>query len=148
MHGASTALLRKAMAADGVLIAIDPHPPGRLGVSFERWIAEREIAKYPRGRVELLRKLSHDAVSGWARTLDFLFIDGDHSWDGIDRDWRGFSPFVEAEGVVLLHDSRSVPGREDPDSVRYTETVIRKDHRFQVIEEVDSLTVLERLKVA
>lgn len=146
MHGASTALLRRAMAADGVLTGLDPHPPGRLGVSFERWIAEREVSKYPRGHVELLRKLSHEAVSTWTRALDFLFIDADHSWNGVDRDWRGYSPFVEAEGVVLLHDSRSVPWREDPESVRYTATVILQDPRFRMVEEVDSLTVLERLK--
>ena len=134
------------MAADGVLTGLDPHPPGRLGVSFERWIAQREVGKYPRGQVELLRKLSHEAVSSWTRAIDFLFIDGDHSWKGIDGDWRGYSPFVEPEGVVLLHDSRSVPWREDLESVRYTATVILKDPRFRVIEEVDSLTVLERLK--
>ena len=115
-------------------------------MSFERWIATREIAKHPRGRVELLRKLSHEALPGWTRPLDFLFIDGDHSREGIDRDWKGYSEFVEPGGVVLLHDSRSVPGREDPESVLYTETVVRNDARFRVVEEVDSLTVLERLK--
>lgn len=146
MHGASTAILRRAMAPDGVLTGIDPHPPGRLGISFERWIAKREVAKYPRGCVDLVRKLSHEALSSWTRALDLLFIDGDHSWDGIDRDWRGYSGFVESGGVVLLHDSRSVPWREDADSVRYTAMVVVKDRRFRVVEEVDSLTVLERLK--
>jgi predicted O-methyltransferase YrrM len=148
MHGASTALLRKSMAADGILTGIDPHLRGRLGVSFERWIAERELRSHPRGRVELLREFSHDALSGWSRPIDFLFIDGDHSWGGIDRDWRGFASFVKAEGVVLLHDSRSVSWREDADSVRYTQTVILPDRRFRVVEEVDSLTVLERRKEA
>jgi predicted O-methyltransferase YrrM len=146
MHGASTALIRSAMAPDGFLTGIDPHPRGRLGVSFERWIAKREIKRHPRGRVELLRKLSHEALSSWRRSLDFLFIDGDHSWSGIERDWRGFSDYVEPGGVVLLHDSRSVPGRADPDSVRFTVEVILKDPRFRIVEEVDSLTVLERLK--
>lgn len=144
MHGASTALMRKVMDPDGTLTGIDPHPPGRLGVSFERFIAEKEVQRQPGGRVEFLRMRSTDAVAIWTRPIDCLFVDGDHSWSGIDCDWRGFSPFVVPGGVVLLHDSRSVPEREDADSVRYTDAVVRKDLRFRLIEGVDSMTVFER----
>ena len=47
-------------------------------------------------------------------------------------------------GVVALHDSRSTPGNADLDSVRFTTDVVRQDPRFEVIDEVDSLTVLRR----
>jgi predicted O-methyltransferase YrrM len=144
MHGVSTALMRGVMDHEGTLTAIDPHPPGRLGVSFERWIAQREIARNPGGKVDLLRTWSHSAAKTWTATLDFLFVDGDHSWEGIERDWQGFSRFLIPRGVAILHDSRSVPTRPDLDSVRYTETVVRGDPRFQVVDEVDSMTVLER----
>ncbi len=144
MHGVTTAVLRGAMREDGVLTAIDPHPAGRLGVSFERAIAEREVAAVPRGRVVLLRKYSRDALAGWTGSIDFLFVDGDHSLRGIDEDWRGWTPFVEPGGIVALHDSRPVPGRPDADSVRYTRDVVTVDARFLVIDAVDSLTVLRR----
>lgn len=133
------------MHPEGVWTGIDPHVPGRLGVSFERWTAERELARVARGRAELLRTWSHEAAPSWTRPLDFLFIDGDHSWQGIDRDWRGYSKHVVYGGAVALHDSRSVPERPDLDSVRYTQTVIRLDPRFEVVEEVDSMTVLKRV---
>lgn len=144
MFGASSALMRGVMAPDALWTGIDPHPPGRLGVSFERRVAERELARVPRGRAELLRAWSHEAAADWSRPIDLLFIDGDHSWEGIERDWRGFSPHVVPGGVVVLHDSRSLPGREDLDSVRYTQTVVRADERFRLVEEVDSMTVVER----
>ena len=38
-HGVTTCVLRKAMASDGVLFAVDPYPVGRLGLSAQRLIA-------------------------------------------------------------------------------------------------------------
>ena len=145
MHGVTTALLRSVMDAEGIVTGIDPHPPGRLGWSFERGIALRETARPGRGRAVLLRQRSHDAARAWRAAIDFLFIDGDHSWAGIDRDWRDWSGFVAPRGRVALHDSRGVPARPDLDSVRYTAKVILRDQRFRPVDAVDSLTVLERV---
>ncbi|MBI3466423.1 MAG: class I SAM-dependent methyltransferase [Planctomycetes bacterium] len=144
MYGANTALLRSVMDPLGTVTGIDPHPNGRLRVSFERWIALRELARRRRGTAQLLRKPSFEAAGDWGTPIDFLFIDGDHSWAGIDRDWRDWSRHVTLGGVVALHDSRSVPGRQDLDSVRYTQTVVLRDSRFREIDAADSLTVLER----
>jgi len=141
-HGGTTGLLRSVMDPAGTLTGIDPHPPGRLGVSFERAIARREVVRHRGGRAVLLRSLGHEAAVGWKTPIDFLFIDGDHSWAGIERDCRGL---VAPGGRVALQDSRSVPGRPDPDSIRYTREVILPDPRFRVIDAVESLTVLERI---
>ena len=145
MHGATTALLRVAMHPGGTVTGIDPHPNGRLGVSFERWIAHREVAQHPHGRAILLRQWSHQAAATWRSGIDFLFVDGDHSRDGLARDWADWSPFVVPRGVAALHDSRSVPWRPDLESVGYTQEVILEDRRFCLLEEVDSLTILERV---
>ena len=145
LHGVTTALLRGAMAEDGVVTGIDPHPAGRLGVSFERWIALREIARSPRGRAVLVRATGAAAAAAWREPIDFLFVDGDHAWAGIDADWRGWSGHVAPGGVVALHDSRSVAERADLDSVRYTREVVLRDPRFREIDAVESLMVLERV---
>lgn len=36
--------------------------------------------------------------------LDVLFIDGDHSYDGVKADWEMYSPLVRSGGVVGFHD--------------------------------------------
>lgn len=146
MHGATTALFRRVMAADGTVTGIDPHPPGRLLVSFERLVALHELGKYPRGSAVLVRKTSHEAAVGWSAPIDFLFIDADHTWTAIERDWRDWTPHVVAGGLVALHDSRSVVDHPDPDSVRFTHDVVLHDQRFREIDVVDTLTVLERLR--
>jgi predicted O-methyltransferase YrrM len=144
MHGVTTRVLRSVMHPDGTLTAIDPHPRGRLGVSFERLVAMREVSRVKSGHIVFQRCRSHEAAVAWTAPIDFLFVDGDHSWDGIDADWRDWSPHVVGHGIVALHDSREVPGTAPLDSVRYTTDVILRDRDFTVVDAVDSLTVLER----
>ncbi|MDE3154709.1 MAG: class I SAM-dependent methyltransferase [Acidobacteriota bacterium] len=145
MHGVGTRLLREVMHPDGTLAAIDPFPPGRLGISFERLVARREAAQVPRGRVIFDRRPSRDVAAGWTAPVDFLFIDGDHSRAGIEADWQGWRRFIPVGGLIALHDSRAVPGHPVLDSVRYTEEVILPDPAFTVVDAVDSLTMLQRV---
>ena len=36
--------------------------------------------------------------------IDFLFIDGDHSYEGATADYELFSPMVAADGLIGFHD--------------------------------------------
>jgi predicted O-methyltransferase YrrM len=149
-HGVTTCRLRAAMATDGVLYAVDPYPTGRLGISFQRRIAHAEVRRVTTGRVVWVRKTGAEAARELAGELagrvDFVFIDGDHSYDGLRGDWEGWSGLIAPGGFVALHDSQSTPDRmiDDAGSVRYTQGVILGDPRFEVTDEVDSLTVLRR----
>jgi predicted O-methyltransferase YrrM len=144
--GASTRLLRSVMAADGEIVGVDPFFRGRIGVPFQKWTAERQLASSANGAARLIDAFSHDAVKTWSAPIDFLFIDADHSWKGIDGDWKEWSKFVEPGGIVALHDALPVSFRADEDSVRYYAEVIAKDARFEPIEGVDSLAVVRRLR--
>jgi predicted O-methyltransferase YrrM len=149
-HGVTTCILRGAMAPDGVLYAVDPYPVGRLGVSLQQPIAHREVGRIRRGGVVWLRMTGADAarhLTSWgAAPIDFVFIDGDHSYEGLCADWTGWSPLVAPGGIVALHDSRPCPGRpiEGVGSVKYTAEVISLAPGFQVVDGVESLTVLRR----
>jgi len=44
--------------------------------------------------------------------IDFLFIDGDHSYEGIKADWENYSGMVKHGGVVAMHDLIAPAGRE------------------------------------
>jgi predicted O-methyltransferase YrrM len=39
-----------------------------------------------------------------ASKLDFLFIDGDHAYEGVKRDWEMYSCLVRSGGIVAFHD--------------------------------------------
>ena len=78
--------------------------------------------------------------------VELIFIDGDHSYEGLVQDWRAWSPLVGEGGAVCLHDSRSTPERQidDAGSVRATAEIVRKDPGFELVEEIDSLTIVRR----
>lgn len=55
--------------------------------------------------VKIVRSTSAEAAATWSEPIDLLFIDGDHSYDGVKADWERFSPFVSEFGVVVFHDT-------------------------------------------
>lgn len=93
----------------GRLFAIDPHAttgwndPGRSDsfVTLQRNLRRCGVANY----VEVVRQTSVDAARGWSRPIDLLFIDGDHSYAGVRRDWELFSPHLSPFGVAVFHDT-------------------------------------------
>jgi predicted O-methyltransferase YrrM len=36
--------------------------------------------------------------------VDFMFIDGDHTYEGVKKDWELYSPMVRKGGVIAFHD--------------------------------------------
>jgi predicted O-methyltransferase YrrM len=69
--------------------------------------------KFPRNgqKLRLIRADSHlpetqvrvlDALQG--ERLDYLFIDGDHTYEGVRRDFEMYSPLVRSDGLVAFHD--------------------------------------------
>ena len=42
----------------------------------------------------------------WDGAVDLVFIDGDHSEEGVRADWEDWHGFVEPGGAVLFHDAR------------------------------------------
>jgi len=147
-QGVNTRAFREAMSPEGVVIAVDPFPRcffGIRGFGWARRIAHREVEKTRNGRVLWIERLGREAPS-LAEVqpflpVDFLFIDGDHSYEGLRGDWLAWKDQVAAGGIVALHDSRC---RNGCGSERFTQDVILKDPGFERTEEIDSLTVLGR----
>ena len=150
-HGVTTCYLRRSMQNDGELLCVDPYRRGRLGFSARRRIAHRTVSKIRNGRVRWIRTSGEAAGRGYNLVeegpVDFIFIDGDHSYDGLQRDWEAWHQHVGCSGVVALHDSRSSLEQdlESWGSAIYTREVIAKCKQFRVVDTVDTLTVLERV---
>jgi predicted O-methyltransferase YrrM len=61
--------------------------------------------------IQLFRGDSHDELMLKSvkrflagKKIDLLFIDGDHTYEGVKRDWEMYSPLVRDGGVVVFHD--------------------------------------------
>ena len=149
-HGVTTAVLRAAMRAEGVLWAVDPFPAGQLGFSPQQPIAHWEANRVPNGSIRWIRATGEAAAAQYAREsaagVSLIFIDGDHSYEGLTGDWLAWKPLVASGGLVCLHDSRSTAERniDGAGSVKATEAIVLKDPDFQLVDQVDSLTVVRK----
>jgi predicted O-methyltransferase YrrM len=146
-EGVSTNALASAMHPKGLLYAVDPFIPGRLGFCWSELVARREAFRTGK-KIVFVKLLSRDAARALEGDFDMIFIDADHSFESVRQDWNDWSSRVIRGGVVALHDTR-VP-EHDPfniassGSYRFFEGHIRGDQRFAIIDQVDSLSILRR----
>jgi predicted O-methyltransferase YrrM len=93
----------------GRLYAIDPHSPTNWNdtnsVDSFAIINDHLRRAGVDGFVEIVRKTSGDAARGWDKKIDLIFIDGDHSYEGVKSDWDLFLPHLNEFGVVVFHDT-------------------------------------------
>jgi predicted O-methyltransferase YrrM len=149
-QGVSAVRIAGALAPDGLLYCVDPWP--RIDGQEDNpcySICQRHLRRSRvRDRIRILRGYSQEMASRMPDQLDFAFIDGDHSWEGIKTDWEIVSEKIIPGGVVSLHDSVTPEGEDwrRLDSCVYFEKVIQNDVRFSVIDVVHSLAVLRKLK--
>ena len=116
-EGSSALGLQRALGPGAELHLIDPfgsHPdalPGGWAAS-ER-ATRRLVARGGRrlgSRAPVVRwhiALAHEVAAGWTDELDLVFIDGDHSEAGCERDWLSWRPHVRRGGHVVFHDARA-----------------------------------------
>lgn len=78
-------------------------------VGADESLARIELEINPQSDFQLIEGDSH-APETVARIkdalpeVDFLFIDGDHSYEGVKADFDNFSPLVTSGGMVAFHD--------------------------------------------
>jgi len=139
------------MDETGLFFAVDPFPIGRFGRSWQRPIAHREATKSENGMLVWLEEYSDKAFElfekNYSESIDFIFIDGDHQFSGVEKDWRLWTERLAPNGRVALHDSRSWEQRsiDHVGAARFTRDVVLKDSRFELVDTCDSITVVERV---
>jgi len=117
-RGGTLFLLTRVASEDAVLTSLDL-PGGPFGGGYpERMVPLLESFAVERQRIHLMKADSHsehtrrmvEEVMG-GQKLDLLFIDGDHTYDGVRRDFEMYSPLVRKGGIIAFHDI--CPGPED-----------------------------------
>jgi len=55
-------------------------------------------------RIVPVRGMSADVASRIREPIDLLFIDGDHSYEGVKADWAAYAPLLAPGATVVFHD--------------------------------------------
>jgi predicted O-methyltransferase YrrM len=109
--GGSLFLFTRVASFEATLVSIDL-PGGEFGGGYGRWRAPlyRSFARAGQ-TIHLLRADSHaretrerleSILDG--RRIDLLFIDGDHSCEGVKRDFEMYRELVIPGGIIAFHD--------------------------------------------
>lgn len=109
--GGTLFLFSRVADPEALLISVDMRSLV-FGGGYPVW-KRKMYKRFSRGiqKIELIQANSHDK-STFAqvqkildgRSLDFLFIDGDHSYEGVKTDYNLYSPLVRKGGLIALHD--------------------------------------------
>lgn len=129
---------------EATIISIDL-PGGEFGGGYnERSIPFFESFCQPEQKLECIRGSSHDptirddfASRFGSDKLDFLFIDGDHSYEGVKKDFDFYSQFVKQGGYIGFHDIVHRPKQPDIEVHRFWNELKEKYECHEFIEDTD-----------
>jgi predicted O-methyltransferase YrrM len=95
----------------GKVIAVDPHTsptetdPDLQGqsTSYNDFVHNLQAAGVVE-HVDIQRTYSYDLATRWSGPIRFLWIDGDHTYNGAKADVDLFKPFLADGAIVAMHD--------------------------------------------
>jgi cephalosporin hydroxylase len=110
-RGGTLFMFTRIVDPRATLISLD-WDGGELSEDYPPWkIPFYKTFTLPGQELSLLRGNSHDdstlieinrILNG--RQVDFLFIDADHSYEGVSQDFSMYSPLVRKGGIIAFHD--------------------------------------------
>jgi predicted O-methyltransferase YrrM len=134
-RGGTLFLWTRLAQPDAIVVSIDLRG-GKFGGGYSRWrghVYRRFRRKHQ--RLHLLREDSHEPRTFnktrelfRGRQIDLLFIDGDHTYEGVKKDWEMYSGLVRPGGLIVFHD---IAGNYDDTQVKTLWDSIRSgfEHR-------------------
>jgi predicted O-methyltransferase YrrM len=87
-----------ALGSDGRIFCVDPNPK----ITDENWSIIKHRATMFTGYSPGILSEVYSQANGF---FDFIFIDGDHTYNGVMRDAEGVMPYVTIGTYLLFHDS-------------------------------------------
>jgi predicted O-methyltransferase YrrM len=103
-NGGTLFLVSQMCTPDAKIVSIDIDNNGIKRRIYPRLAGEKRSIFCINGDSHLdSTRARLEAILG-RKPLDFLFIDGDHSYEGVRRDFELYGPLVRSGGVIGFHD--------------------------------------------
>jgi predicted O-methyltransferase YrrM len=138
-QGGTLCILARLSAPDATIISIDL-PGGKFGggQSQLRSLLYHTFGKLFQ-RMHLIRGDSHSGevagkVKHITQSLDVVFIDGDHTYEGVKHDFLSYFPLVRQSGIIAFHDIAEHPEKAGGDVPRFWNEVKTSYRHEEIIE--------------
>ncbi len=92
----------------------------------------------------IIASKSQTAREIWEKDIKFLFIDADHSYEGVKKDFEDFEPFVVKNGLIAMHD---IDPTGHPGVFKYFNEIMAS-RKYSIIHGGDgtSLRIIQKIK--
>jgi predicted O-methyltransferase YrrM len=143
-YGGTLFLLCTLSTPDAKIISLDlPFAPFGGGYPRRKIPLFRRFSR-ARQKLHLLRADSHlpETKERVLRILDgdkldFLFIDADHTYSGVRRDFEMYAPLVRSDGIVAFHDIVAHKRGTLSEVERFWDEVKQQYRHREIVEEVE-----------
>lgn len=105
-------------------------------------LARYEGPKYPNRNFYLVESRSEDLLQVWNHSIDLLFVDGDHTREGVIKD-IGWIKFLKVGGYVAFHDCSDY-GSCDPNKPHHICPEVDEEVQVWYDHNIDSFVEVER----
>jgi predicted O-methyltransferase YrrM len=126
--------------ADANIVSIDLKPKSKAEKRIERYLyglaVESQKVRLVRGDSGSIKTKDQLINVLGSFKIDFLFIDGDHSYRGVKRDFELYSPLVRKGGIVAFHDIVYHPNFPDTQVDKYWNE-LRSKYKFREFIDLD-----------
>lgn len=135
-------LLAQTLPKNVVIISLDLQG-GRFGGGYPSWKISiyKSFAKNEQ-KIHLVRANSHDKktlkkiksiLNG--NKLDFIFIDGDHTYNGVKLDFEMYGSLVKKSGLIAFHDIVPPPPGTGSEVSKYWKEIKQKYKYIEIVED-------------
>jgi predicted O-methyltransferase YrrM len=143
-RGGTLFLFSRVTTDDANIVSIDLMSE-KSGGGYPKWKATlyRSFALQDQ-QIHLLNEDSHEKATRIkvekilaGEKVDFIFIDGDHSYNGVKRDFELYSPLVRKDGIIAFHDiAKPVPGSVEG-VYKFWQEIIQNHEYKEIIKDVN-----------
>jgi predicted O-methyltransferase YrrM len=102
----------------------------------------KHMSKHP--NIVFICDYSYNVIFKFKNKFDFIFIDGDHSYDGVRRDYEMWLPFLEYGGYIAFHDSAPTEDGRFGGWPGPTQLADEVSKELEFIERVDTIRVFRK----
>jgi predicted O-methyltransferase YrrM len=151
-RGRSCVAIASACQAGVEVVSVDPYLPissAEKGRQFEFGAADKEIclinlllSRVAR-KVRLMQCVSAPVAQylGQDDCIQMMFIDGDHSYEGVTADFNLWFPVLQLGGVIMFHDSIN---RHESWGVWRLMDELKTRNDLELVEAVESISVFRK----